>query len=172
MTDFPHIDDIYKHIRVSSEAQSKREIARIFNIKGDDRKILKQYLRQLEEDGKIVKQSKQGYSVPNALPSVTMIRITHIDLDGDVFAEPLDWDEKTQGPKPRIELLSNAPMKEGDRALASLKKYTDELYEGKLIRRIDRERATVMGQLVKTARGYVLKPAHKKAKYDFDVLTC
>jgi ribonuclease R len=66
-------------------------------------------------------------------------------------------------------LLSNAPVKVGDRALASLKKYNEKLYEGKLIRRIDRERATVMGQIAKTARGYIVKPIHKKAKYDFDV---
>jgi ribonuclease R len=165
----PHIDEIYKHISVSSEPQSKRELARIFGIKGDDRKILKQYLRQLETDGKIVKQGKDGYSVPGALPTVVLIQITKIDIDGDVFAEPVDWDEAIQGPKPRIELLSNAPMKEGDRALATLKKYNDTLYEGKLIRRIDRQRATVMGQIIKTAHGYVLKPTSKKAKFDFDV---
>lgn len=169
MSDLPHIDEIYNHIRVSSEPQSKREIVRIFNIKGDDRRVIKQYLRTLEQDGKIVKQGKDGYSVPGALPTVSMIKITDIDIDGDVFAEPMDWNEAVQGPKPRIELLSNAPVKVGDRALASLKKYNDTLYEGKLIRRIDKERATVMGQLVKTARGYIVKPTHKKAKFDFDV---
>ena len=165
---FPHIDEILSHIRISTEPPTKRELARIFGIKGDDRKILKQYLRQLEEDGTIIKDGK-GYSVPGSLPSVTMVQITHIDIDGDVFAEPLDWDEATQGPKPRIELLSNDPVKEGDRALAKLKKYNDELYEGQLIRRIDKERATVLGLLVKTAKGYLLQPVHKKAKYDFDV---
>lgn len=166
---FPHIDEILSHIRVATEPLTKRDIVKAFDIKGDDRKTLKQYLRQLEEDGKIVKGQGQTYSVPGSLPSVTMIQITHIDIDGDVFAEPLEWDEAVQGPKPRIELLSNAPVKEGDRALARLKKYNDELYEGKLIRRIDRERATVMGQLVKTAKGYLLQPADKKAKYDFDI---
>lgn len=169
MTNIPHIDEIYNHIRVSSEPQSKREIVRIFGIKGDDRKIIKQYLRTLEQDGKIVKQGKDGFSIPGALPTVSMIQITDIDIDGDVFAEPLEWDEAIQGPKPRIELLSNAPIKVGDRALATLKKYNDKLYEGKLIRRVDRERATVMGQLVKTAKGYIVKPTHKKAKFDFDV---
>lgn len=166
---FPHIDEILKHLSVSSEPLTKREIARVFGIKGDDRRILKQYLRQLEEDGKIVKNPGQTYSVPDSLPSVTMIRVTHLDIDGDIFAEPMDWDEEVQGPKPTIELLSNAPLKEGDQALARLKKFTDTLYEGRLIRRIDRERATVMGQIKKTAKGYILQPTHKKAKYDFDV---
>jgi ribonuclease R len=165
----PHIDEVYKYIAESDNPQSKRDVVKAFQIKGDDRRLIKQYLRQLEQDGKIVKQGKDGYSLPNALPTVTMIRITDIDIDGDVFAEPMDWDEAIHGPKPRIELLSNAPVKVGDRALASLKKYNEKLYEGKLIRRIDRERATVMGQIAKTARGYIVKPIHKKAKYDFDV---
>ncbi len=166
---FPHIDEIYKYIAESDSPQSKREIVKAFDIKGDDRKTLKQYLRQLEEDGKIVKGEKQSYSVPGALPSVSMIRITKIDSDGDLFAEPLDWDAAVQGQPPRIELLSNAPLKVGDRALVKLKKYNDKLYEASLIRRIDKQRATVMGQIAKTAKGYLLQPIDKKAKYDFDV---
>ena len=166
---FPHIDEVYKFIAESAEPQTKREIARAFNIKGDDRKKLKSFLKELETGGKIVKGEKQAYSVPNSLPSVTMVKITHIDIDGDIFAIPLEWDEATQGPAPKIELLSNAPMKEGDRALARLKKYSEKLYEGKLIRRIDRERATVLGQVKKTAKGFILAPADKKAKYDLDI---
>lgn len=169
MSDFPHIDEIFSHISVSSEPVSKRELARIFSIKGDDRKLLKKSLRQLEEMGKIVKGPKGGYSVPNSLPSVGIIQITEIDIDGDIFAVPLDWDEDIQGEKPRIELLSNAPVKEGDRVLAKLKKYNSQLYEATLIRRLDKHRATVMGQIIKNKHGYILQPVDKKAKYDFDV---
>ena len=166
---FPHIKEILEHISVASEPVSKREIARIFGIKGDDRRKLKAKLRELEEEGKIVKGLKGAYSVPNALPSVGIIQITHIDIDGDVFAVPLEWDEEVQGEKPRVELLSNAPVKEGDRVLAKLKKYNDKLYEATLIRRLDKQRATVMGQVKKTRNGYILQPVNKKAKYDFDI---
>ena len=166
---FPHIKEILEHISVASEPVSKREIARIFGIKGDDRRKLKAKLRELEEEGKIVKGLKGAYSVPNALPSVGIIQITHIDIDGDVFAVPLEWDEEVQGEKPRVELLSNAPVKEGDRVLAKLKKYNDKLYEATLIRRLDKQRATVMGQVKKTRNGYILQPVDKKAKYDFDI---
>lgn len=166
---FPHIKEILEHISVASEPVSKREIARIFGIKGDDRRKLKAKLRELEEEGKIVKGLKGAYSVPNALPSVGIIQVTHIDIDGDVFAVPLEWDEEVQGEKPRVELLSNAPVKEGDRVLAKLKKYNDKLYEATLIRRLDKQRATVMGQVKKTRNGFILQPVDKKAKYDFDI---
>jgi ribonuclease R len=166
---FPHKDEILSHISVSTEPLTKREIARAFDVKGDDRKKLKDILRDLEASGKIVKGPKQAYSVPNALPSVTMVQVTHTDIDGDIFAKPLDWDENAQGQIPKIELTCNTPLKEGDRALARLRKFSDKLYEGKVIRRVDQERLRVMGQIAKTARGYIVKPTDKKAKYDFDV---
>jgi len=155
---FPHIDEIYKYIADSDTPQSKRDIVKAFGIKGDDRKILKQYLKTLEEDGRIIRGEKSAYSVPNSLPSVTMIRVTKIDDEGDVFAEPLEWDEAVQGDKPRIELPCTTTLKVGDRALARLKKFTDKLYEGKIIRAVDKQRASVLGQIKKTAKGYLLQP--------------
>ena len=167
---FPHKDEIFKFIRESATPQTKREIVRAFAIHGDDRKKLKSILRELEEYGKIIKGPGQAYSVPNTLPEVCVLQITYIDLDGNVFAAPQDWDKSSQGKPPRIELLSNAPVKEGDNVLAKLKKYNEKLYEASLIRRLDRTRATVMGQVVKNDRGrFILEPTHKKAKYNFDI---
>ncbi|MEM8833911.1 MAG: ribonuclease R [Pseudomonadota bacterium] len=166
---FPHPDEIYRYIADSEKPLTKRELVRAFDIKGEKRVRFKEILRELEKSGRIVKGAGQAYSVPKSLPAVTTIIVTHIDIDGDIFAKPLDWDEKAQGPAPQIELLSKAPLKEGDRALARLKKYTDKLYEGRVLRRIDQERLTVLGQVAKNARGYLLKPVDKKAKYDFEI---
>ncbi|MCI5061192.1 MAG: ribonuclease R [Alphaproteobacteria bacterium] len=168
---FPHIDEVFKYITQSREPLTKREIVRAFNIKGDGRIKLKEFLKRLEDAGKITKGPGQTYAAPNSLPSVTLMKVTKLDIDGDVFGEPLDWEENTQGPPPSIELLSNAPLKEGDRALVRVKKITDQLYEGKLIRRLDQERLSVLGVIKQTAKGYILEPANKKAKYDFDVGT-
>ncbi len=166
---FPHIDEVLKFITTSDLPLTKRDLARAFDITGDNRKILKEYLRTLEADGKIVKGAKQAYSVPNSLASVVMIEITDIDIDGDIFAKPVEWDETTQGQTPRIELSCNTPLKQGQRALARLRKFSDTLYEGKIIRSIDKERQRVMGQIAKTGKGYIVRPTDKKAKYDFDI---
>ncbi len=166
---FPDIDEVFKFIADSPETLAKRDIVNAFKIKGDDRRKLREILRELENDGKIIKGEKQAYSVPNSLPAVTMIQVTHTDIDGDIFGRPLEWDETTQGKIPRIELICNTPLKEGDRALARLKKFSDTVYEGKVIKRIDEERLRVIGQIAKTGRGYIVKPTDKKAKYDFDV---
>ena len=83
---------------------TKRELARALNVKGDDRILLKQLLRELEEEGVLVKQPGQEYAVPKGLPSVGIIEITDIDVDGDMLARPTEWNEAAQGPMPRIEV--------------------------------------------------------------------
>ena len=166
---FPHSDEIYKYIAQSPKPLTKREIVRAFDIKGDGRIRIKEILRGFEDTGQIVKGAGQTYSVPNSLPHITTIIVTHIDIDGDVFAKPLDWNEDAQGKAPIIEMVSKQPLKEGDRALARIKKYTPKLYEGRVIRRIDQERLTVLGEIAQTARSYILKPIDKRAKYDFEI---
>ena len=106
---FPHIDEVYKYIAQSREPLTKREIVRAFNIKGDGRIKLKEFLKRLEEAGKITKGPGQTYAVPNSLPSVTLMKVTKLDIDGDIFGEPLDWEEETQGPPPSIELAYPMP---------------------------------------------------------------
>jgi ribonuclease R len=166
---FPHPDEICQYIGKSPKPLTKRDLVQAFQIKGDGRIKLKDILRELEKDGRIVKNAGQAYSVPDSLPEVTTVIVTDIDIDGDVFARPLEWDPQTQGKPPRIELLSKTAMAEGDRALARVQKRSKKLYEGKVIRRIDKERVTVLGEVGQTGRGFILKPVDKKAKYDFDI---
>ena len=170
---FPNIDELLKYIVESDVPLTKRDIVEAFDVTGDDRKMLKQMLRQLMQDEKIEKGEKQAYSKAgsqaNTLPSVTMIEISDIDEDGDLIATPQDWDMPSQGIPPRIEITSNVALKKGDRALAKLTKFTDKLYEGKIIRKVDKQHAQIMGQVTKTAKGYILRPVDKKSKNDFDI---
>lgn len=164
---------ILSHIAKSDKPQTKRDIVRALSIKGNDRITLKKILRGLEEDGQIVKQGKGAYSIPNSLPAVAVVKVTEIDIDGDVFAAPTSWDEEMQGPAPRVEIMpdkrGHPALKEGDKALVRLKRYSDFVYEGQIMRRLDESTGRVLGMIQKTAKGYVLQPADKKAKHDFEV---
>src|SRR5690606_4758101 len=127
---------------------TKREIVRAFGIKGDDRRDIKDALRELVEEGRIIKQPGQAYAVQDSLPAVAVIEVTDIDIDGDVFARPLDWDP-AQGKAPRIEIVpdkkGHPSLKEKDRVLARLKKITDTLYEAQVMRRLDEEKGRLVG---------------------------
>lgn len=170
----PDKDAILRLIAEASSPLTKRDIVQAFGIRGDDRRDIKDMLRDLEAEGAIVKTRGQEYTVPKGLPSVAVVEVYEIDIDGDMFARPTEWNETVQGPPPRVEIVpdhkkGHVGLKEKDRVLVALKRFSDKLYEGKVIRRLDDPRGAVMGMLVRQKKGYILQPASKRAKHDFDV---
>lgn len=167
-------DSILRLLMEAHSPLTKRDIMQAFGIKGDDRRDIKDFLRELEEDGAIIKTRGKEYTIPKGLPSVAVVEVYEIDLDGDMFAVPVDWNEERQGPAPKIEIVPDGnkgrpALKEKDRVLVRLKRYSDKLYEGVVMKRLDDPRGQVMGQLVKQKNGYILEPASKRAKNNFDV---
>jgi ribonuclease R len=79
----------------------KREIARAFDIKGADRIALKRILKELEADGAVERRGKALHK-PGSLPSVVVANIVARDRDGDLLAEPDEWDAIEHGAAPRI----------------------------------------------------------------------
>ncbi len=165
---------ILEFIKSSPTPVTKREIARAFGIKGGENRVaLKQILKALEIDEAVTKQAGGSYTVPEGLPSVTILEITAIDIDGDVLARPAQWNEETQGPPPRIEIMpdkkGHPSLTEGDRILARLFRQSDNAYEAKTIRKLDGPKGRVIGMVRMGGKAIRLVPTDKKAKYDFDV---
>ncbi len=173
-----HKEQIFDFIKSFSTPVTKRQIARAFNIKGGENRVaLKQILKSLEKNGEIEKQAGGVYSVPDSLPSVAMLIVNEIDIDGDVFARPLDWDENKKGKAPRIEIYPDNKnfknIREQSRALCRLIRLKDDSYEARIIRLIDdgakEEINTILGIIKLRKNGAILTPTNKRAKYDFDI---
>jgi ribonuclease R len=169
----PETEDMLRFIGESDTPVSKRELARAFGIKGDDRIPFKAMLRELEGQGLILKLPGQEYTLPGGLPAVSIIEVTGTDIDGDLFARPVDWNAELQGEVPRI-LVAPDPkghpsLAQGDRVLARLNRTGKNEYEAKTIRRLDTPRGRIMGVVAMQKRGAVLRPADKRAKVDFDI---
>jgi len=164
--------DILDFIKTTPTPVTKREIARAFGIKGGEHRVaLKQILKKLEKSESIIKQAGGVYTVPEGLPAVAVVEVTDIDVDGDVFAKLTEWDEKSQGTQPRIEMMpekkGHPALAIGTRVLASLTRITDSAYEARTIRRIEEEKGRVLGLVREVKNGLVLQPADKRAKFDF-----
>ena len=165
--------DILDYIRSSPSPVTKREIAAAFGVKGGGVRIaLKQILKDLEHDG-LVTKTGGAYTIPDGLPGVCVIEVNDIDIDGDVFAKPVEWNTEAQGKPPRIEIM---PDNKGhpalgikDRALVRLSRITAESYEARVIKRLDTKEGRVLGLLRVYKGGAILEPADKKAKHDFEV---
>ncbi|MDH5723412.1 MAG: ribonuclease R [Alphaproteobacteria bacterium] len=173
-------EKIFEFLQNSSTPLTKREIARAFGVKGGENRVaLKQILKSLENDGSIVKMAGGTFTMPEGLPPVSVIEICEIDIDGDVIAKPLEWNEELKGKPPRIEVMPDKKnyrnLHEGSRALARLSWTSENIYEARIMRLIDEgsryEGGEVIGLVRLLKKGAILQPTHKKAKNDFDIST-
>ncbi len=172
MHSFPKDTDILNFLKKIGTSVSKRELNDAFHIRGEARIPFKRLLNSLESQGLIVKEDGKNYRLSDGLPSVCILEITDIDLDGDVFAQPVEWDEDKKGQAPRIEIRpdkkGHPSVKVNDRVLARLTKI-GEIFEAEILKRLDAPKSRVVGQLRQTKNGYVLAPLDRKAKFDFEV---
>ncbi len=170
--------DILNLLKASPIPLTKREITQKLGVKGSEQRVmLKRYLREMERGSVLVKTEGGAFGLPAGLPHVTVLTISDIDVDGDVFAVPAEWNAELQGQPPRIEVM---PSSKGhpaaavrDKILARLSKTDDpNLYEARIIKYIGAEEiGRVMGVIKINARSHqaTLVPAKKRAKFDFDV---
>lgn len=169
----PTKDQIHQFLAKLGSSLTKRELVDAFDIKGDDRVDFKRLLRDMEDDGLLIKEGGKSFRVPDSLPAVTVIEVTEIDIDGDVIAKPAEWDEEIQGDAPRIEVINDGKtsftMKPGDRALAKIKKFSDNLYEAQIIKRMNTTKMQSVGLLKQIRGGYIVEPMERNAKFDFEI---
>jgi ribonuclease R len=145
----PTRDELLAFIKESATPVGKREIARAFHIKGDQRIELKQLLRDLRDSGEIAADRAKTFKDPTALTDITILEITRVDEDGHLLAVPRRHDEEKDGPPPRIEIAAHgnkgpAPAV-GDRVLASLKRRGKTTYEARIIRRLGSGPKKILG---------------------------
>ncbi|QBK30438.1 ribonuclease R [Roseitalea porphyridii] len=165
----PSREAIAAFVRDNPQKATKRDIARAFGLKGGARVALKHVLRELEEEGLIEKRGKR-LATPGSLPPVMVLEVTGRDPDGGLLARPIEWDTE-RGAVPRIAI---APPKKGrakvivpgvgDRVLTRIgEQAEDGAYAGRVIKRLDRKKAAVLGVVRRTDKGgYRIEPTERK----------
>ena len=171
MKRIPTKEEILDWISDNPTQTSKRDIARAFGIKGADRIDLKRLLKELESEGHLQKRRKT-YRDPDRLPPVSVLQVEAPDSDGDLFAQPMEW--QGSGEKPRILLTlraSDPALGQGDRILARLTEVKDEdyQYEGRLIRRIGTNPIRVLGVFRAGSEGGRIVPVERGADKEWRV---
>ncbi|MBV7379875.1 ribonuclease R [Maritimibacter dapengensis] len=147
MARIPTKEEILAWISENPTQTSKRDISRAFGIKGADRIDLKRLLRELEDEGHLEKR-KKTYRDPDKLPPVSVLEVSEITPDGDVFADPIEWQGEGDAPRVLFVPKSGDPaLGKGDRILCRMAEVnTDEYeYEARLIRRIGQNARRILG---------------------------
>lgn len=134
----PTMEEVLEYLKSQSTPTTKRDVARAFHIKGNDRIHLKKILKDLKEKNEI--QGGSGgrkIGLTDALPERVVVEITGLDSMGDLIARPLEW--PADKPMPQITITADKlipPAGVGDIVQASVKPIGNRLYEGATLRRM------------------------------------
>ncbi len=159
----PPREVVLRFIAEHPEKASKRELAKAFGLKGEQRVELKELLRTLEDDG-LVQKNRKSLIRPGALPPVTVLDITTRDKDGELIGRPAEWPEEAGvAPAVLIRQSSQARAKGkapigglGDRVLAKIFPAGDRggpAYTARIIKLLDRRRNALLGVFRETPGG-------------------
>jgi ribonuclease R len=169
----PTREAILRFITANPGKGTKRDIARAFEVHGEGRVVLKRLLKELEGEG-LIERRHRRFAEPGALPAVLACDIVSRDRDGDLYAEPAEWDAEG-GPRPRFIVVAvrrrrgeHGPAAGlGDRVLARVVELPDG-YEGlaragiRVMKVLEKKPAGILGILRVTDAGARLLPISKK----------
>ncbi|RWM08122.1 ribonuclease R [Mesorhizobium sp.] len=146
----PSRDEVLRYIAENPDRSGKREIAKAFALRGEDRIWLKDLLRDLQDEGLLTKERKR-LTRAGALPHVAVLDIVGRDADGVLLANPSEYtgpgsppviairmSRGTTGPVPGI----------GDRVLAKTfptEDPTGPAYTGRVMKIFEKRSEAVLG---------------------------
>ncbi|WP_199799712.1 ribonuclease R [Pseudoblastomonas halimionae] len=166
----PTKEKILEFIKTSDNPAGKREIAKAFGLKGQERVQLKALLRDMADEG-LIDGSRSAFHRMGGIPKVTVLKVVDID-DGEPVAIPENWAPDTGTPPPKIVLIEkkgkgqggHPALRRGDRVLAR----TEEAGKGwrgfvmkKLPQRVDQMMGVV--EIDKSGQGW-LAPVEKSVR--------
>ncbi|MFN4157001.1 MAG: ribonuclease R [Gemmobacter sp.] len=172
MDQIPDRSALLRWIAENPTQTAKRDIARAFGIKGGPARIeLKRLLAELEDEG-LVARKRRVFRDAGSLPPVSILRVAAPDMQGDLYAEALEW--QGEGARPRILIVtrnSDPALGEGDRILARLTETPGETHshEARLIRKISASPLRVVGVFRKGAEGGRILPIDKGSDKEWRV---
>ena len=115
----PTRKQILEFVANSADRAGKREIARAFGLKGQEKIQLKSLLKDMAEEG-LIDGKRTAYHRMGGVPKVTVLRVVAID-EGEAIAVPDSWQPDDATPPPRLALREKgrrSALRVGDRVLA------------------------------------------------------
>jgi ribonuclease R len=136
ITSLPSKRQLIDYVKESPDTPTRRDIARAFGIRGADRAWLKQVLRELEDDGLILRHKGRRIGAVDRLPPVAVLEVAYVDDDGDALCRPVVEGESAAATELTIRLVQGRGRAPGvgDRVLARLRRVEEDTYEARPIR--------------------------------------
>ncbi|MET3925347.1 ribonuclease R [Devosia sp. 2618] len=164
----PTREQLLEALAQQSDIKGKRDLAKVFGIRGDMRRPFKAMLAELEGEG-VITRTRKALRRTAALPLVTVLDIPS-DADPDhLHAFPSQWNDE-EGEKPRVLVLGGRDARvvpaPGDRILARIDAGDAEVpfYTAKAMKILDKPRRGQIGIVRMDEDGARLIPVDRKQK--------
>ncbi|WP_088182735.1 ribonuclease R [Sphingobium sp. Z007] len=164
---FPTRDEVMDFIATSDQPAGKREIAKAFGLKGQEKIALKALLKDMADEGLIDLGPARAFHKMGGVPKVTVLRIIDVD-DTTLIATPERWEAEGQ-PAPRLRVLERGKrgaLTIGDRILAR----TEEAgrgYVAHVMKKLAKAEEELLGVVEVMADGKLwLRPVDKRIRKD------
>ncbi|MBP6555774.1 MAG: RNB domain-containing ribonuclease, partial [Novosphingobium sp.] len=163
----PSRKQVLDFIANTDEPAGKREIARAFGLKGQEKIQLKALLKDMADEG-LIDGNRSAFHRMGGVAKVTVLRVIEIE-DGEAIAIPDSWQPDDATPPPRLRLREKgsgrSALRSGDRVLAR----TEETGSGWIahpMKKLPTATDQVMGivEIDKSGKGW-LAPVDKRVRH-------
>ena len=175
MGELPTRDELLTFIAENPGRAGKREIAKAFKLSGGAKIALKRELKALAEGG-VVQKHRKRLMPAGELPEILVAIVGARDGDGELLAQPDEWDTDENGEAPKILLLPETTRRPGtsagvgDRVLVRITERADTghreaRYAARVVRVLEKRPSAALGILRIAADGNArVMPIDKKSK--------
>jgi ribonuclease R len=167
-SELPTREQILEALANETDLKGKRDLAKVFGIRGDLRRPFKAMLNELEGEG-VITRTRKAIRRTAALPAVTVLDIPSDADPDDLHAFPAQWNEE-EGERPRVSVIQGKSARvapaPGDRILARIDAGEDAIphYTARPMKILDKPRRAHIGIVRRDEDGARLIPVDRKQK--------
>jgi len=160
----PDKEALLAFLREAGEAD-KSDLARAFGLKGNERRLLREMIRELEAEGRLGKRGRKGFSETGTLPPVGVVDVVERDGDGEMYVRLVE----ASADAPRALLVPDKSGKAGpapgmgDRLLVKFERGSDG-WEARLVKKLDAGSNRVLGVIRKANKETRVEPVDRRSK--------
>src|SRR3954469_14457560 len=166
----PSRKQILDFIQSSDEPAGKREIARAFGLKGNEKIALKALLRDMADEGLIDSAPGRAFHKMGGVPKVTVLRVVDVDDSGRAWAVPERWE--AEAPPPRLRVMErrgkDSALGIGDRVLSRTEEGPGGLVAHPM-KKLMKGSELVLGVVHREGTGHWLRPVEKKERRELPI---
>ncbi len=168
----PSAQDIIDFLNRKGGTAKKSDIAKDFKIKGHDRIGLKQRLKDMVARGDLISGKHRTLQLPQSLPPIATMIVSHIDVDGEFLVKPEKWEYDTEPPEVLLHIPSGKQgmlIEEGDALVCHTERLSNGDYLAKPIRKIERFVDEIIGFYERKKKYGIVTPTDRRNRKTYQI---